>query len=172
MTTLKMNKLRWQAARRLAAELAQRDFDNNLLKTAASHMKFDPQTDLEDWLYRLVRLGDAFSSSNQTGRYRHELYEACRRLSPRPESGEEWALVLSWAARLFTYYESNRSEARQISNVSGLRLPKPPQEYRPKVSKAVDEAAVLDIPEPPEKTSELAKLFMRRLEKKQGGDED
>ncbi len=118
-------------AHRLAAELAQRDIDPNLLRTAAAYLKAYPEADVHDWLQRLARLGNMFSSSEQTGRYRHELMAACQRLRPQPTSGQEWTLVLAWAARLFTFHQSDLRKARGISDVTDIQLPPPPPEYQP-----------------------------------------
>ena len=121
----------WKMIHRLAAALAQRDVDDNLVQTAAAYMKAYPQADLHDWLYRLVRLGNLFGSSNQTDRHRHELWAACVRLEPQPRSGPEWALVLAWAARLQRYYDRHLQRARTISNVSNIQLPDRPKPYQP-----------------------------------------
>ena len=74
---------RMNTARYLAAELVQRNMDVNLIRTAEAYVKVYPDADIHDWLYRLAQLGDLFSSSEQTGRHRHELMEACKRLSPQ-----------------------------------------------------------------------------------------
>lgn len=171
---LQMSNRLWQAAHRLAAELAQRDVDNNLLRTAVSYMKDHPTADLHDWLYRLAQLGDLFSSSEQTGRYRHELYEACKRLDPQPTSGAEWVLVLSWATRLFNYYETNPAEARQVSNVGRLQLPPAPPVFKPPRVPA-KKPQPKPKPVPPERSkpeSNLAAEFMAFFQKKQAQDDD
>ena len=118
-------------AHRLTAELVQRDVDPNLLRTAESYLQAYPQADFADWLQRLARLGNLFSSSQQTGRYRLELMAACERLRPQPASSQEWAYVLAWSARLYAYYKANMRLARQISDVSHVTLPPSPPVYQP-----------------------------------------
>lgn len=165
MSALPMNKHRWRAAHQLAAELAQRDFDGNLLKTAASYMTAYPDSDLHDWTHRLARLGNMFSSSSQTGRYRHELYEACLRVRPQPVNGRDWALVLAWAARLFSYYNANLEEARAISDVRGLRLPEPPPPFQPPQPATPNLVPEAKLPEVREEVSEEAADYFARLQK-------
>lgn len=127
----KISQREWKMIHRLAAELAQRDMDDNLVQSAAAYMKAHPEANFQDWLTRLVQLGDLFGSSLQTGRYRHELWAACLRLQPQPQSGAEWATVLAWAARMQHYYETNLRDAVKISDVRHIKLPTPPPVYHP-----------------------------------------
>lgn len=159
MATVRMTVSTWRASHTLAAELAQRNFDNNLLRTAASYMKSYPDADLHDWLDRLARLGDIFRSSDQTELYRRELQHACKRLEPQPRNGEEWSLVLGWAGRLQPYYSFNLDEARRISNVSDLHLPPPPQPFQPPQPAAEDE-----LPEVREEVSPEAEDIFAQLQ--------
>lgn len=169
-TTIQIEKRRMGMAHRLAAELAQRDVDPNLMRTAAAFLKAYPMADAHDWLLRQARLGNLFSSSDQTGRYRHELMAACKRLRPQPADGQEWAFVLAWAARLFMYYQSDLRQARRISDVSRLELPEPPPVYEPPPpeKKAIP-------PKNDEPVSEKAEDIFAQLQKRwasQGGDAD
>jgi hypothetical protein len=155
----------WKAARQLAAELAQWGFDDNLLKTAAAYVKAYPDADMAAWLERLARLGDLFSSSQQTGRYRHQLQFACERVQPRPRTGREWAWVLSWAARLYPYYNNNPAEARRISDVSNVHVPPMAAVYRPKPTTR-SAATTPAKATPPEKPSPEAENLFSQLQKR------
>lgn len=152
------SKREWKMIHRLSAELAQRNMDVNLVQTAAAYVKANPEANFQDWLFRLVRLGDLFGSSLQTTRYRQELWAACERLEPHPENGSEWALVLSWAARLQKYYEANMRLARKVSDVQHITLPPPPDVYRPKqadIDAASPKAAeAIDLDKPASKEAE------------------
>ena len=159
MAKNRYSKRDWTMIHRLSAELAQRNMDVNLVQTAASYVKANPQADFQDWLFRLVRLGDLFGSSLQTTRYRQELWAACRRLEPQPKSGAEWAMVLSWAARLQKYYEADVRRARRISDVQHITLPPPPDVYRPTPAEIAasrpDGAEEVFVPDaPPSKKAE------------------
>jgi hypothetical protein len=138
--------------------------DANLVQEAAAYAKAYPENDLVDWLNRLVRLGDLFTYSNQTERYRHELWAACRRLRPKPLNGAEWALVLAWAARLYGYYRRERRRARQISDVSNVKLPPRPKPYQPPPPEEVRPPEIEDeiVAEP---RQEAKDLFARLQEK-------
>ncbi|MCB8983448.1 MAG: hypothetical protein H6659_06475 [Ardenticatenaceae bacterium] len=122
----------WAAAHQLAAELAQRRIDSSIIKTAAAYTKAHPEADFTDWSLRLVRLGDLFSSSQQTATYRHEFWAACKRLRVKPTSAHEWTLVLSWSARLYPFYQTVPRLAQRVSDVRHLRLPDAPPAYVPK----------------------------------------
>ena len=161
MTTTTLTARQWKMVHRLAAELAQRDMDVNMVQTAAAYMKDQPQADLEDWLYRLVQLGELFGSSNQTHKYRHELWAACQRLEPAPQSGREWGLVLAWAARLQKVYEMDRARARKISDVSHIQLPPAPAVYRPPVQETT-----FQEPKPPKKASAAAEDLFAQMQAK------
>ncbi len=162
MAGQQMSKREWTMIHRLAAELAQRDMDDNLVQSVAAYMKANPQADFQAWLTRLAQLGDLFGSSLQTGRYRHELWAACGRLRPQPQSGAEWAVVLAWAARLQRYYETNMRQAVKISDVRHIELPAPPPVYHPPLVIAEEQAAPeIVIPDTP--TSEKAQDLHARL---------
>lgn len=162
----------WRAAHQLAAELAQWGVDPNLLRTAAGYLQAYPQADFEAWLDRLARLGDLFSSSDQTGRYRHLLSVACRRVRPQPAGSREWVWVLNWAARLYDYYSANGRRARTLSNVSRVTIPAAPDVYRPPQQETpVEEEA---LPEPREEVSREAEdifAWMQEQWNKSEGDE-
>jgi hypothetical protein len=167
---VEVSPTQWKAIKRLAAELAQRKVDDNLVQTAAAYLKAYPEADLLDWLYRLNRLGEIFSSSNQTGRYRHELWAACERLQPQPRSGAEWGLILAWAARLQKHYETNLHQARRVSDVSAITLPPLPEVYRAPVTIRQAEP---DLPSAPDKASKKAEDLFSRLQNLWGSkDED
>lgn len=153
----------WSAAIRLAAELAQRNFDNNLLRAAAAYAAAYPQGDLLAWTERLAQMGQLFSSSEQTSSYRHELWAACHRLQPRPGSATEWAWVLGWAARLFPYFQQNRPRARHINDVTDLYLPDPPTIYQPPVPEHPG-VADKDLPPVPEKASQKAEDLFAQMQ--------
>jgi hypothetical protein len=121
----------WTAAHTLAAELAQWSTDPNVLRMTAAYIKEFPDADLADWLERLVRLGDYFASSQQTGRYRQQVREGCRRAGQRFNltSGREWAWVLGWAGRLMPYYDEYPAKARRRSEVPDF-APEPVQAFR------------------------------------------
>jgi hypothetical protein len=121
----------WKAAHTLAAELAQWSTDPNVLRMTAAYIKEYPDADLTDWLERLVRLGDYFTSSQQTGRYRQQVREGCRRVGERfgLSSGQEWAWVLGWAGRLMPYYDEYPVKARRRSEVPGF-VPEPVRAFR------------------------------------------
>jgi hypothetical protein len=154
------SKDHWLMVQQLAAELAQRRVDDNLTRTAAAYMKAHPNADLIDWLHRLVQLGDLFSSSDQTERYRHELWAACERLRPQPSDGATWAQVLSWAGRLQKYYEDNPRLAQRVSDVSHVTLPPKPPQYRPPKQERNTEP---DIPDVPEEASDAAQDMYSKL---------
>lgn len=143
----------WQAIHKLAAELAQRRVDDNLVSSAAAYMKAFPDADFMDWLYRLNQLGEIFRYSDQTDRHRHELWGACQRLDPQPTSGQEWALVLSWVARLQKHYEGDRRLAQRVSDASQVKLPPKPTPYKPATELKRPED---NLPKVPEKPSEKA----------------
>lgn len=158
-----ISKREWSMIHRLAAELAQRDMDDNLVQSAAAYMKANPQADLQEWLTRLAQLGDLFGSSLQTRRYRHELWAACRRLQPQPQSGAEWALVLAWAARMQRYYETNLNQAVKISDVRHITLPPPPPIYTPKPV-VVDNPPAQQAKKPDKPASRKAEDMFSRLQ--------
>lgn len=167
------SKREWAMIHRLSAELAQRNMDVNLVQTAAAYVKANPEANFQDWLFRLVRLGDLFGSSLQTTRYRHELWAACERLEPHPENGSEWALVLSWAARLQKYYEANMRLAREISDVQHITLPPPPDVYRPKQAEiAASRASIPQIITPDAPPSKKAEDMFARLQNLWGEEKD
>lgn len=149
----------WSATIRLAAELAQRNFDNNLLRAAAAYAAAYPQGDLLAWTERLAQMGQLFSSSEQTSSYRHELWAACHRLQPRPGSATEWAWVLGWAARLFPYFQQNRPRARRISDITDLYLPEAPPLYQPPVPESQASEDDNLPPMPDEASQEAENLF-------------
>jgi hypothetical protein len=159
----------WRMVHRLAAELAQRGVDDNLTRTAAAYMKAQPGADLVDWLHRLVQLGDLFSSSDQTERYRHELWAACQRLRPQPPDGVAWAQVLAWAGRLQKYYEDNLSLARRVSDVSHITLPPKPPKYKPPQQERAPEP---EMPPVPEKPSDKAEDMFNKLQALWGKGDD
>lgn len=121
----------WMAAHTLAAELAQWSTDPNVLRMTAAYIKEFPDADLADWLERLVLLGDFFTSSQQTGRYRQQVREGCRRVGKRfgLTSGREWAWVLGWAGRLMPYYDEFPAKARRRSEVPEF-VPEPVRAFR------------------------------------------
>lgn len=168
MSTTAINKRQWQMIHRLAAELAQRRVDDNLVRTAAAYMKAYPDADLEVWLQQLNRLGDIFRSSNRTSDYRLELWGACRRLRPQPQSGKEWSLILGWAARLQKYYENNLRQAKEISDVSTVTLPGQPDIYRPPQPQPKSEPE----PEIPVQASTEAEDMLSRMQQIWGSRED
>lgn len=157
-----INPAQWKSIHRLAAELAQRGVDDNLVQTAAAYMKAYPQTNLLDWLFRLNQLGDIFRSSNQTGRHRHELWAACQRLDPHPKSGAEWGLILAWTARLQKHYETNLRQAQQVSDASNVDLPPLPAAYTVPVTQPPPTDA--DLPPLPKKASQKAEDLFSRLQ--------
>ena len=151
----------WKPAHVLAAELSQWGMDANLVKTAASYMKQYPEANLSDWLDRLVHLGQLFSSSDQTERYRQQLQAACERLAnsyPAIKSGDEWAWVLGWAARLMPYYQANLNEAAKLSPVDRF-MPK-----RIKPFQREDSPVEESLPEVPKEASQVAKDIFSKLQ--------
>ena len=153
MEQLVVSDKQWRAIHKLAAELAQRQVDDNLVSSAAAFMKAYPEADFLDWLYRLNQLGEIFKYSEQTERHRHELWGACQRLNPQPTSGREWALLLSWVARLQKHYETDSQLARQVSDASRVTLPPKPKPY--KIPAALQQTKP-DIPQVREEPSEKA----------------
>ena len=153
----------WRSAHQLAAELSQWGVDANLLRTAAAYLQANPGADFDAWLERLARLGDLFSSSEQTGRYRHLLRVGCQRVRPQPASGREWVWVLSWAARLYDYYKGNRRLARQVSDVAGVPLPRQPDAYQPPRQER-PAGAEEEIPGAPEEVSEEAEDLFAQMQ--------
>ena len=131
MIKAQQEKEQFALAYHLAAELTQQNVDTSLIQTAAAYMRAYPEDNIHDWLRRLARLGDLFEQSNQTGLHRHHLMDACKRLRPQPKSGQEWAWVLAWTARLYDYYKTNSREARQIIDVRTLQLSEPLPIYQP-----------------------------------------
>ena len=164
-----LGKDHWLMVHRLAAELAQRRVDANLTRTAAAYMKAHPNADLIDWLHRLVQLGDLFSSSDQTERYRHELWAACERLRPQPPDGAAWAQVLAWAGRLQAFYEDDPRLAQRVSDVSYIDLPPKPPKYKPPKQERGLEP---DLPKVPQKPSKEAEDMFSQLKKLWGNKGD
>jgi len=173
MAGQRISQREWTMIHRLAAELAQRDMDDNLVQSAAAYMKANPEADFQAWLTRLVQLGDLFGSSLQTGRYWHELWAACRRLEPQPQSGAEWATVLAWAARMQRYYETNMRQAVKISDVRYIDLPAPPPAYYPnlpaKAQSAPPVKKSIDDKPPSQEAEDLFARMQDRWEKKKKG---
>ncbi|MCA9897241.1 MAG: hypothetical protein KC433_03580 [Anaerolineales bacterium] len=151
----------WKPAHVLAAELSQWGTDANLVKTAASYMKQYPEASLAEWLERLVQLGQLFSSSDQTERYRQQLKAACDRLAesyPALKSGDEWAWVLGWAARLMPYYQGNRNAAERMSAV-GRFVPQPVKPFQRPNAPVADE-----LPEVREEVSDKAEDLFAKMQ--------
>ena len=155
----------WRMSYQLAGELAQRNFDNNILKTAYSYLKAYPDADYLSWTENLAQLGDMFRSSDQTLIHRQEFWDACRRLQPTPENNQEWIMVLAWAARLFGFFKANPKQAIEVSqDLSRYNIANPPEPFMPPVVKR-EAPPNSDIPAPREKVSDFAKDFMAMLEK-------
>ncbi len=156
-------------AHTLAAELAQWGMDANVLKTAASYMKQYPEASLLDWLQRLVRLGDSFKSSDQTERYRQQLKQACERVNDQYtiQSGDEWAWVLGWAARLMPHYQQNQRLAERISRVPEFQFQQIETFKRPATIRSDP-----DIPKVRDKVSKDAEDLFSKMQAKWGNKED
>ena len=146
--------------------------DANLFKTAESYMSQYPEASLEDWLERLVQLGELFKSSDQTVRYRQQLQEACKRVRKRyPNlSGQDWAWVLGWAARLMPYYRADLDKARSVSRVEWFREKRIETFRRETAHRGVED---LDLPEEREEVSGIAqKIFEMMQEHSDSKEED
>lgn len=173
MMTDQMNKRLWRTAYQLAAELAQRNFDDNILKAAGSYLRQNPDGDLLDWAERLAQLGEIFRSSNQTTTHRQEFWAACHRLKSKPRNREEWIRVLFWAARLHRYFVENRQSARAIApDAHALTLSHLPPLYQPPpVVRAASAAPSTDVPPepPPESTppNDLTQAILAALQAKE-----
>ena len=161
-----MNKRLWQASHILAAELAQRGCDPNLIRTAAAYLQAHPNANFLDWLERLVRLGDTFRSSDQTERYRQELWAACGRLKDRIGSNSEWQDVLGWSARLYSYYDSYPSKGLKWSDARGFQIPPLPPRFKPPRPTLTRPRPAESQPPVPDKTSAAAEDIFALLQKK------
>lgn len=156
----------------LAAQLAQWGTDANLLKTAAAYMKDYPEADLFDWLDRLVSLGDLFSSSQQTDRYRQQLQAACQQINEtyKIQSGDDWAWVLGWAARLTPYYDENKAKARRIAPEGQFRY-RQVQTFRRQRSQTPS-GSIDDLPAVRDEVSEEAEDLFNKLQSLWGNREE
>ena len=162
----------WIPAHTMAAELAQWGMDANLVKTAESYMSQYPEASLEDWLERLVQLGELFKSSDQTVRYRQQLQEVCRRVGNQytMRSGQDWAWVLGWAARLLPYYQADLDKARRRPFVKGFEVNKRIKTFRRETARGDEEE--LDIPKVREEVSGVAQKFFDMMQERSDSKEE
>lgn len=175
MTAPKINNRQWMAAHHLAAELAQRDFDVNIMRTAGDYLERYPDLTTDGWFHwlkSLSRLGDIFSSSNNTSDFRHEFEQACLRLQEKPfapQNTAEWATVLGWAQRLFRYYQAYPKRAQQISNVRNITLPDKREPYRSKTAGVRTPSPTTEaLPDVREEVSDKAADLFAQFQKKAG----
>jgi hypothetical protein len=149
------------ASRKIAAELVQWGTDLNVLRSAASYMKANPDADLFVWLDRLVQLGDYFASSEQTGRYRQQVRSACVRARDTFDvsDGADWVWILAWASRFMLYYQEFPKAARAISEVPPFQ-PEPVQPFRRQTPHQLE-----TLPEPLPEPTQMAEDLMAQLQK-------
>jgi hypothetical protein len=103
MNTTEMTREQWTIAHILASNLALLNVSKNLVLGLQEYLARHPEATPDDYLERLVQLGDAFAGGEDELRQRRELSRIVRRAA-RSAPDAEWLPVLSWAARLMVAY--------------------------------------------------------------------
>lgn len=119
MEAMGMTRQQWMAAHFLAGNLAYRNVSKNLVLRLQEYLARHPGTDLDDYLERQVRLGDAFAGGGDELRQRRELQQIVRDVTASaPEL--DWSQVLAWTARLMVAYrpeERGRPKAEEEEQI-------------------------------------------------------
>jgi hypothetical protein len=115
-----MTEQMWGIAHTLAADLALNRVSKNLVQQTAEYLRSRPEADLEDYLLRLERLGDAFAGGKSGQLERTDLRRALRRVGwPRDDRA---VLTLGWVVRLIDYYARRPAEAADRSRLQFVNL--------------------------------------------------
>jgi hypothetical protein len=105
--TTVLKREEWMAVHFLSGNLASRSVSRNLVSQLRNYLACHPDSEPDEYLARLVRLGDAFAGGEDELRQRRELRQTvCTLAGSVPDL--DWPLVLSWTARLIVAYRPER----------------------------------------------------------------
>lgn len=123
MDTTLMTRQQWMMAHFLAANLADRNVSKNLVAGLRDYLTQHPQANPNDYLKRLVNLGDAFAGGRDELRQRRELRKIMQDATASARD-MAWPLVLSWTVRLMVAYrpEGRRRPDRQMEEKIKARI--------------------------------------------------
>jgi len=103
MKTANLTRQQWLMAHFLAGNLADMNVSKNLVLGLRDYLSHHHNSDPNDYLKRLVDLGDAFAGGQDELSQRRELRDIMRHATVGV-SDMNWPLVLSWTARLMVAY--------------------------------------------------------------------
>lgn len=103
MGTAELTRKQWQVAHFLAGNLAYLNVSKNLVMQLREYLARQPSARPNDYLDRLVSLGDTFAGGEDELRQRKELRQIVRAVS-QSSPRLDWPLVLAWTVRLMVAY--------------------------------------------------------------------